>query len=77
MIRWNQAKIHKERREREDQLALLKMEYEATVNFLTFIKEQLKNGQVGSVSTIMNISQVKLGHLAGINRQRGLQRHGY
>ena len=41
MIRWNQAKIHKERKEREDQLTLLKMEYEATVNFLTFIKEQL------------------------------------
>jgi hypothetical protein len=31
-----------------------------------FIKEQLKSGQEGSVSTILNINQVKLGHLAGI-----------
>ena len=34
MIRWKQAQIHKERREREDQRDLLRMELEATARFL-------------------------------------------
>lgn len=42
MVRWKQAQIHKERREREDQRDLLRMEYETTVKFLEEIPEKIK-----------------------------------
>jgi hypothetical protein len=42
MIRWKQAQIHKERREREDQRDLLKMEFEATKEFLQYVPIQIQ-----------------------------------
>jgi cell division cycle protein 37 len=42
MVRWKQAQIHKERREREDQRDLLKMEYEATEKFLEYLPVEIK-----------------------------------
>lgn len=42
MVRWKQAQIHKERREREDQRDLLRMEYETTVKFLEQMPEKIK-----------------------------------
>jgi cell division cycle protein 37 len=43
MIRWKQAQIHKERREREDQRDLLRMEYDTTEKFLEVLPEKIKS----------------------------------
>ncbi|KAI8904721.1 Cdc37 N terminal kinase binding-domain-containing protein [Gorgonomyces haynaldii] len=45
MVRWKQAQIHKERREREDQVVLLKMEHENTVKFLKSIPDYISTIQ--------------------------------
>lgn len=42
MIRWKQAQIHRERKEREDQRDLLTMEYAATEKFLAAIPKDLQ-----------------------------------
>lgn len=42
MVRWKQAQIHKERRERLDQRDLLKMEFETTQKFLDFMPPRVE-----------------------------------
>ncbi|KAJ3323932.1 hsp90 co-chaperone Cdc37 [Boothiomyces sp. JEL0866] len=42
MVRWKQAQVHKQRRERKDQRDLLQMEYNLTEEYLKFIPEEIK-----------------------------------
>ncbi|KAL2913665.1 hsp90 co-chaperone Cdc37 [Polyrhizophydium stewartii] len=42
MIRWKQAQVHKERRERQDQYDLLKLEMDTTAKFLATEPDQIK-----------------------------------
>jgi cell division cycle protein 37 len=42
MIRWKQAQVHKERREREDKRDLLRKEYETNEKYLVYLPEKLE-----------------------------------
>jgi cell division cycle protein 37 len=42
MVRWKQAQVHKERRERQDQKDLLKLELSQTKIFIDFLPQQLE-----------------------------------
>ncbi|KAK5666697.1 hypothetical protein BDV3_006023 [Batrachochytrium dendrobatidis] len=42
MVRWKQAQVHKERKERQDQLDLLTLEHQTTEKYLADFKNQVK-----------------------------------
>lgn len=61
MVRWKQAQIHKERREREDQRDLLKMEYDTTEKFLAVMPPRL-----AILQTLGNVELVQALDLLGL-----------